>query len=56
MRYGSFDLLRKRLAVSLFNDAENGSLIPIAQRQCHDLGRHLRRLTGRYSAGFEQGG
>jgi len=56
MRYGSFDLLRKRLAVSLFNDAENGALIRIPQRQCHDLCRNLPRFAGRNSAGFEQGG
>ena len=54
MRYSSFDLLSKRFAVSIFNDAKNRALVPITQRQCHDLGRNLPRLVGRHSAGFEQ--
>ena len=41
VRYRSFDLLRKRLAVSPCTDAKNRALVPITQRQCHNLGGNL---------------
>jgi hypothetical protein len=46
--------VRKCLAVCLFNDAKNGALVRITQRQCNYFTRKLPRVTGRYSAGFEQ--
>lgn len=53
MSYSGFDLLCKRFAVPLFDDAKSRALVRIAERQCDDLARKLLRLTGRYAAGFE---
>ena len=41
MRYGGFDLLRKRLIVALFSDAKGRALVRMAERQCDDLARNL---------------